>query len=87
MADRNELTPVYANFVRIAHGPIAFLVDFKQLGPESPKPEEAPAVARVVLHPAVAKAFAEALQDNLRKFEEQFGKIPPLASGKPSIVH
>lgn len=73
---KEELPVIYSNFVQIAHAGIEFLIDFKQLGPETRSPGEAPTVVRVVLHPTVAKSFRDALAANVRKYEEKFGEIP-----------
>jgi hypothetical protein len=76
MAKPEEFQVIYSNFMQITHAPIEFLIDLKRLGPEAQKPDEAPIIARIVLHPTVAKSFRDALTDNVKKYEEKFGEIP-----------
>jgi hypothetical protein len=83
VVNKEEFPVVYCNLVKITHAGIEFLYDFKRLGPEAPAPDTAPTLVRVILHPAVAKSFAQALSDNIRKYEEKFGKIPPPPQPSP----
>lgn len=84
----NEEFPViYANLVQIAHGALEFLVDFKRVGPESPEPQQAQTLVRIVLHPVIAKAFLEALRENIGKYENAFGSIPGQPPPGPRAVH
>lgn len=72
---KEEFPVEYCNMVKIAHSPFEFLVDFKLLSPESPNPDETPTAVRIVLHPTVAKSLVQALSDNIRNFEANFGAI------------
>ncbi|NIM06631.1 MAG: DUF3467 domain-containing protein [Armatimonadetes bacterium] len=88
--DKEMFPVVYCNLVKITHAGIEFLYDFKRLGPEATTPEDAPTLTRIILHPAVAKSFATALVDNIKKYEEKFGEIPPPPQPSPehdSKVH
>jgi len=67
---------IYANFARITHGPLEFLLDFKRSSPEQPDPNKSQPLIRVVLHPAVAKSFLHALDENIRNYEKNFSEIP-----------
>lgn len=87
MADESDFGVVYANLVRITHVALEFLIDFKRLGPESREVEGAPTLVRIVMHPVIAKAFRDALVENVRKYEEQFGEIPAPPSGSRPAVH
>lgn len=87
MARRPEFPVVYANLVRITHAGLEFLVDFKRLGPEHREVEGAPTLVRVVLHPVVAKAFRDALAENVSRYEGQFGEIPAPPKGSGPAVH
>ena len=64
------LKGVYANMVQVAHGPEEFILDFMNLFPPS-----GIVSSRVIMSPGHMKRFVAALQDNLKRYEEQFGKI------------
>ncbi len=63
---------IYSNLAIISHSQSEFVVDFVRLMPNVPK---AKVKARVILTPQHAKRLMFALQDNIKKFEAQFGKI------------
>ena len=63
---------VYANLAMIAHSHSEFVVDFIRLMPGVPK---AKVKSRVIITPEHAKRLLSALQDNIRKYEDTFGKI------------
>ena len=72
-----ELTPEkaqgeYANFAIITHSSSEFIVDFARMLPGLPK---AQVRSRVILAPEHAKRLLGALQENIYKYEQQFGKI------------
>ncbi len=67
-----ELQPAYANLARIAHAPAEFVMDFARFLPGDAK---AIVTARVVVSPIALKLFAQALNDNLARYETTFGKI------------
>lgn len=77
---------VYANFARLTHGPLEFLVDFKRSSPEQPDPNKSQPLVRIILHPAVAKSFLRALEENIRNYEQNFSTIPE-PPGHPPVVH
>ena len=77
---------VYVNFARITHGPLEFLLDFKRSTPEQPDPNKSQPLIRVILHPAVAKSFVRALEENIRNYEKNFGEIPE-PPHPPAVVH
>ncbi len=87
MADEHDFEAVYANLVRITHVALEFLMDFKRLGPENREIESAPTEVRIILHPVIAKAFRDALAENIRRYEEQFGEIPAPPQGSTPAVH
>lgn len=71
---------IYTNLAAVNHSENEFIFDFIFLQPQSPK---AKVRSRLILSPKHAKRFLNALQDNIRKYEEIFGKIeeyknPPL---------
>lgn len=63
---------VYSNLAIIAHSPSEFIVDFIRVVPNVPK---AKVKSRVILTPPHAKRLMKALQDNIKKYEAQFGPI------------
>lgn len=75
-ADRAEGT--YSNMVMISHSPAEFVLDFCRILPGVPK---AVVQSRVIMTPQHAKMFLQALQDNIKMFENQFGEI--LIAGQP----
>ena len=75
---------IYANFAIIAHSNQEFIVDFVRLMPGAPK---AKVKSRIILTPQHAKRLTKALAENIKRYEEQFGKIedngniPPFPMG------
>jgi Protein of unknown function (DUF3467) len=63
---------VYANLVMIAHSNSEFVLDFIRIMPGVPK---AKVKSRVIVTPEHAKRLLVALQDNLDKYEANFGEI------------
>lgn len=62
----------YANLAIVTHSPAEFVLDFTQVMPGMPK---ARVRSRVIMAPLHAKAFALALQENIKKYEARFGEI------------
>ncbi|MBS4015698.1 MAG: DUF3467 domain-containing protein [Candidatus Latescibacteria bacterium] len=67
-----EAEGIFSNFVLIAHSPSEFIIDFARLLPGLPK---AKVFARILMTPQHTMLLRNALEDNLKKFEERFGKI------------
>ena len=63
---------VYTNFAIISHTSSEFVVDCAQMMPGVPK---AVVRSRVILAPEHAKRLAMALQENIVKYEQEFGRI------------
>ena len=63
---------VYSNLAIINHSPSEFVVDFVQMMPGVPK---AKVKSRIVITPQHAKRLLNALGDNVKRFEQQFGTI------------
>ena len=100
MADNNqngqlqlELDPevaqgVYSNLAMIIHSHSEFVLDFASMMPGLQK---AKVKSRVVMAPEHAKRLLAALQENMMRYEQEFGKIeipnqPPRTAtpfGKP----
>jgi hypothetical protein len=68
----NESEGIYSNLVLITHSPAEFIFDFARVLPGKPK---AKVYARIIKAPQHAKSFLLALQDNIKKYEEQHGEI------------
>ncbi|MCL5667015.1 MAG: DUF3467 domain-containing protein [Patescibacteria group bacterium] len=64
------LKGVYANMMQIGHTPEEFILDFMSLFPPA-----GILSSRVIVSPSHMKRIVAALQDNLQKYEQQFGKI------------
>ncbi len=77
-----EAEGVYSNFVVISHSPAEFVLDFTRILPGVPK---AKVFARIIMTPQHAKSLSKALQENIEKFESQYGeiKLVGMESSKP----
>ncbi len=62
----------YANLALISHSSSDFVLDFARMLPGMSKPQVR---SRVVLAPEHAKRLLQALQENIYKYEQTFGKI------------
>ena len=63
---------VYSNFALIAHTKTEFVVDMASMMPGVPK---AVVRSRVILAPEHAKRLLGALQENIMRYEREFGPI------------
>lgn len=63
---------VYSNLALISHSHSDFILDFARILPGMPKPE---VCSRIILAPEHAKRLLAALQENIMKYEREFGKI------------
>ncbi len=63
---------IYSNFAIISHSKTEFVADFAMLLPGMPK---ALVGSRVILAPEHAKRLLSALNDNITRYEKEFGKI------------
>lgn len=63
---------IYSNLAIISHSNAEFIVDFIKMLPGLPK---AKVKSRIILSPAHAKRLLIALNENINKFENQFGDI------------
>jgi len=68
----NEAERIYSNLVLITHSPAEFIFDFARVVPGKAKSK---VYSRIIKAPQHAKSFLMALQDNIRKYEEQHGEI------------
>lgn len=63
---------IYSNLAIINHSVSEFIVDFISMMPGIPK---AKVKSRIILTPQHAKRLANALADNVKKFEQAHGEI------------
>ena len=60
----------YANMMQVAHNKEEFILDFMNLVPPQGRLN-----ARIITSPGHAKRIAQTLLDNIKRYEESFGKI------------
>lgn len=74
----------YSNMARISHTPSEMVFDFASMLPGIP-PE---VVARIVMSPIAAKLFVQAVNENIMRYEANFGaiKLPVGASDLASTL-
>ncbi|MBP3230227.1 MAG: DUF3467 domain-containing protein [Prevotella sp.] len=72
----------YANFAIITHSSSDFVIDFARVLPGVPK---AQVKSRVILAPEHAKRLLMALQDNIMRYENEFGRIQ-IPSQEPRTI-
>lgn len=68
----------YSNLAIITHSHSEFIIDFAEMLPGLPKPE---ITNRLIMTPEHAKRLLLAIQDNIIKYENQFGLIDLNAEG------
>jgi hypothetical protein len=86
-ADEKTRRGVYANESIVAHGREEFTMDFCFFS--GLHPGQGQLVSRLILSPGHTKRFLQALQENVRRYEERFGEIelPAIPAGQePPIV-
>ena len=71
--DPEILKGIYANVTNIGHTQEEFLIDFLLIQ-HQPAPF-GKLVSRVIVSPGHARRLLGALQDNIRKYEENYGKL------------
>lgn len=62
----------YANFAIITHSSSDFILDFARILPGLPK---ATVKSRVILAPEHAKRLLQALNENIMRYENEYGRI------------
>lgn len=67
-----EAEGIYSNLAIISHSPAEFIIDFTRVLPGIPKSKIS---ARIVMTPQHAKMLLNALNENLDKYQNQFGEI------------
>ena len=81
---KEQAEGIYANLAIITHSSAEFVIDFTRIMPGVPR---AKVYARIIMTPQNAKSLLMALEDNIRKYEAQYGtiKVQPggVHGGKP----
>lgn len=67
-----DLEEVYSNLAVIAHSSSEFVMDFIRVMPNMPKSK---VKSRIIMNAEHAKRLMFALQQNIEKYEKQFGEI------------
>ena len=67
-----DLDAIYSNLAVITHSTSEIVIDFARVLPNMPK---AKVHARIITTPLHAKLLLQALNENLEKYEAQFGEI------------
>lgn len=73
-----EAEGIYSNLAIISHSPAEFVIDFTRILPGVPR---ARVHARIVMTPQHARLLLNALDDNIDKYERQYGEIPMSPGG------
>jgi len=83
--DLDEATAqgMYCNLVLINHSDSEFVLDFAFLQPGAP---QARVRARILSSPRHTKRLLRALESNVQRYEERFGKIDEPGPADPSFV-
>jgi hypothetical protein len=72
-ADEKELLGQYSNLVVVHHNAEEFTLNFVYVFPTLPQGK---LVSSLILNPTHAKRLSLALQENVARYEAQFGKLP-----------
>lgn len=67
-----ESQGIYSNLALITHSPQEIIIDFARVMPGAAKTR---VLSRIIMTPAHAKMLHRALEDNIKKYESQFGQI------------
>ena len=77
-----ESEGIYSNLAIIAISPQEFVIDFARIMPSRAK---AKVYSRIVMTPGHAKMLLKALEDNIKKYENQFGQIKIMGHQEKNI--
>lgn len=70
--DQNRAEGTYSNFVLVGHTPSELVLDFARMMPGMQK---AKVFSRIIMTPPHAKMLLKSLEDNIKKYENQYGEI------------
>lgn len=74
----------YVNLAVVNHNEAEFVVDLIFVQPQTPR---AKVRSRVILSPQHAKRFVAALQENISRYEHNFGEIVPARLPAEDVGH
>jgi hypothetical protein len=74
------LKGTYANMVQISHGQEEFVLDFMNIFPP-----QGIIASRVIVSPGHMKRLVAAMQENIKRYEGQFGKIAESSNPQPNF--
>jgi hypothetical protein len=77
-----ESEGMYANLVLIATSPQEFVLDFARIMPGRDK---AKVYSRIIMTPGHAKMLHKALEENIKKYENQWGEIKVIGQESKNI--
>jgi len=80
-ADEKELLGQYSNLAMINHNAEEFTLNFIYVFPNVPQGK---LLASLIVSPGHAKRLLRALEENIGRFEKQFGEIPDTPPGGPA---
>jgi hypothetical protein len=81
--DEGTAQGAYSNLVLINHNENEFVLDFAYLQPAQPR---ARVRSRIISSPRHTKRLLRALEINLRRYEERFGKIEDIEPTDPTRI-
>lgn len=81
-ADEKELLGQYANLAVVHHNPEEFTLNFVYVFPTV---AQGKLVSSIILAPAHAKRLMRALQENVNRYEAQFGTLPEGPMPDPNV--
>ncbi|OGQ92212.1 MAG: hypothetical protein A2289_26120 [Deltaproteobacteria bacterium RIFOXYA12_FULL_58_15] len=70
--DEDTAQGIYANLALVNHTETEFTLDFMYLQPQQPR---AKVRSRIISSPKHTKRLLNALQENMRRYEERFGTV------------
>ncbi len=73
-----EAEGVYSNLAIISHSPAEFVIDFTRILPGVPR---ARVLSRIIMTPQHARMLLNAMQDNIQRYEAQYGEIKMTQQG------
>jgi hypothetical protein len=82
--DEEMAQGTYVNLAVVNHNDSEFVVDLIFVQPQTPR---AKVRSRVILSPQHAKRFVAALQENINRYEQNFGEITPVQQPAADAGH
>jgi hypothetical protein len=82
--DEEMAQGTYVNLAVVNHNDSEFVVDLIFVQPQTPR---AKVRSRVILSPQHAKRFVAALQENINRYEKNFGEITPVQQPAADAGH